>query len=450
MEKIAKVKKFTLRGELTESLIVKFIEQHKLYCLPRLQKLEKYYENENVTIKNRTFKDTSKPNNKESHAYAAYITDTLSSYLVGKPIVYTSENKELLKVITDLYNYNDSEDNDMEIAKNCSKFGIAFEVLYIDENKEIRFKAFDTKECIPIFESGLNGYLKCLIRYYEEEDIETGNKVTYVEVYDKTGVSYYTYNVTLKLTNVVETYFDDVPVNIYVNNSSWMGDFEKVLDQIDAYDKQCSNSLNDEDYFCDAYMLFKNTDIDSSNMTVEEMRERRIIEVGDAEPGVDVDVSWLTKDQTNQDGENRKNRTVAEIHKLSCVPNLDPSAFVSHTTASHVYYSLLSTENLVSAKEKKFKKGLQARLEKIIYYLNWINGTSYDYREINISFTRNIPQALESIADPISKLRGLVSDEWLLSKIPGMTDIEAEMKRREKQNSMKSEYDELEDKELED
>ena len=336
----------------------------------------------------------------------------------------------------------------MEIAKNCSKYGVCYEVLYIDEDKNIRFKAFDTKECIPIFESGLNGCLKCLIRYYDEEDIATGNKVTYVEVYDKSGVSYYTYNVILMLTDVVETYFDDVPVNIYVNNSSWMGDFEKVIDQIDAYDKQCSNSLNDEDYFSDAYMLFKNTDIDSANMSVDEMREKRIIEVGDAEPGVDVDVSWLTKDQTNQDGENRKNRTVAEIHKLSCVPNLDPSAFVSHTTASHVYYSLLSTENLVSAKEKKFKKGLQSRLEKIVAYLNWNNGTFYDSSEIYISFTRNIPQALESIADPISKLRGLVSDEWLLSKIPGMTDIEAEKKRRAKENSMKSEYDELEDKEL--
>lgn len=59
--------------------------------------------------------------------------------------------------------------------------------------------------------------------------------------------------------------------------------------------------------------------------------------------------------------------------------------------------------------------------------------TNYDYRDIEITFNRNIPQGLESIADPISKLRDLISDETLISLIPGITNPLEELKKRDAQ-----------------
>ena len=45
-----------------------------------------------------------------------------------------------------------------------------------------------------------------------------------------------------------------VPIAIYKNNEEEQGDFEQVISLIDAYDKMESDSLNDFEYFVDAYL----------------------------------------------------------------------------------------------------------------------------------------------------------------------------------------------------
>ena len=109
---------FTCRGELTLDLIKKYIELFRAQELLRLKKLERYYKAKNDTIINRAFEDESKPNNKLAHAYAAYITDTLSAYMVGKPVTYSTQDATLNAEIDKVMNYNDSADNDLSIAES--------------------------------------------------------------------------------------------------------------------------------------------------------------------------------------------------------------------------------------------------------------------------------------------------------------------------------------------
>lgn len=425
---------FTCRGELTLDLIKKYIELFKVQELPRLKKLERYYKAKNDTIINRTFEDISKPNNKLAHAYAAYITDTLSAYMVGKPVAYSVADDTLNTEIDDIMNYNDSADNDLSIAESQSIYGRAYEVMYVDEDGHTRFKGLETLECIPIYDGSVEKNLKYFIRYCEEQDPVTLVTTVTVWVYDDEGCSEYSGSSVgdLTLKDTVENVFGYIQINEYINNNFYEGDFEKVISLIDAYDLMCSDTLNELDYFSDAYLLFANCEIDTDS--VADMKNNRIIQAQSGDSGQAAVVQWLTKNANDVQCENTKKRTVDEIHKLSKVPNLDPASFVSHTTASHVFYTLLSTEDLVSKKEKKFKKGLQQRLEKIVHLLN-VKGidTHYDYRDIEITFNRNIPQGLESIADPISKLRDLISDETLISLIPGITNPIEELKKRDAQ-----------------
>lgn len=438
---------FTCRGELTLELIKKYIELFKAQELPRLKKLERYYKTKNDRIVNRTFEDESKPNNKLAHAYAAYITDTLSAYMVGKPVAYSTQDTTLNAEIDKIMNYNDSADNDLSIAESQSIYGRAYELMYVDEDGHTRFKGLNTLESIPIYDGTVENNLKYFIRYCEEQNPVTLVTTITAWVYDNKGCSEYGGSSVgdLTLINTVENVFGYIQINEYINNNFYEGDFEKVISLIDAYDLMCSDTLNELDYFSDAYLLFANCEIDTDSNSIQDMKNNRIIQAQSGENGQAATVQWLTKNANDVQCENTKKRTVDEIHKLSKVPNLDPSAFVSHTTASHVFYSLLSTEDLVSKKEKKFKKGLQQRLEKIVYLLN-VKGidTNYDYRDIAITFNRNIPQGLESIADPISKLRDLISDETLISLIPGITNPLEELKKRdaqrEKQNQKLDTY----------
>lgn len=427
---------FTCRGELTLDLIKKYIELFKAQELPRLKKLERYYKAKNDAIINRTFEDESKPNNKLAHAYASYITDTLSAYMVGKPVAYSTQDDALNTEIDKVMNYNDSADNDLSIAESQSIYGRAYEVMYVDEDGYTRFKGLNTLESIPIYDGTVENNLKYFIRYCEEQDPVTLVATITTWVYDDVGCSEYRGSSVgdLALIDTVENVFGYIQINEYINNNFLEGDFEKVISLIDAYDLMCSDTLNELDYFSDAYLLFANCEIDTDRVSVQDMKNNRIIQATSGDSGQAAVVQWLTKNANDVQCENTKKRTVDEIHKLSKVPNLDPSAFVSHTTASHVFYSLLSTEDLVSKKEKKFKKGLQQRLEKIVHLLN-VKGidTNYDYRDIEITFNRNIPQGLESIADPISKLRDLISDETLISLIPGVTNPIEELKKRDAQ-----------------
>jgi SPP1 family phage portal protein len=61
-----------------------------------------------------------------------------------------------------------------------------------------------------------------------------------------------------------------------------------------------------------------------------------------------------------------------------------------------------------------------------------INGLvrgSFDWRAIDIVFTRNIPSNDIDIANMVNTLSGIVSDETLLAQIPFVEDVEAELER---------------------
>lgn len=138
--------------ELTDKVLKQIIEDHRASELPRLQKLENYY-NANNEIKNRVMKDSSKPNNKIANAYASYITDTLVGYFIGEPITYTSNDDVLLQDLNMMFEYNDEADENAELAKNASIYGVAYEMLYLsEEDKMIRFKTLNPKEVIPVFD----------------------------------------------------------------------------------------------------------------------------------------------------------------------------------------------------------------------------------------------------------------------------------------------------------
>ena len=71
-------------------------------------------------------------------------------------------------------------------------------------------------------------------------------------------------------------------------------------------------------------------------------------------------------------------------------------------------------------------KALQKRIELICGILNMVNGESI-WRDIEITFTRNLPFDYTSVAQLIAQLKGTVSDRTLLSLLPFVSDIDKEL-----------------------
>ncbi len=373
--------------------------------------------------------DITKPNNKTANPYASYITDTLVGYFMGEPVSYNAEDKNLLKELGMIFEYNDEADENAELAKDASIYGIAFEELYFtEEDNIVRFKRLDPKEIIPIYDKTIEENLIAVIRYYEDYDFVEDKKSFIIEIIDDVEITRYRTNEFFSSFTLLENYphyFGMVPVAIFENNEDRMGDFEKVIDLIDEYDKMESDSLNDFEYFVDAYLALYGFTADPED--IQQMKENRVLLMDEG-----TSAEWLIKSENDATTENMKNRLDNDIHKFAKCPNLADEEFASNASGVAIKFKLLGTENLTSIKERKFKKGLQQRLE-LISMINGLVRQGFDWRGIDIIFTRNIPSNDTDIANMVNTLSGIVSDETLLAQIPFVEDVEAELERVKKQ-----------------
>ena len=102
--------------------------------------MKNYYNGINEAIKNRQYTDTNKPSNRLYSGYPSYITDNFVGYILGQPVTYKSDNEALLETLNLSFLYNDEIDNNTTLAQEQSICGYAYELLYIDEDGNARFK----------------------------------------------------------------------------------------------------------------------------------------------------------------------------------------------------------------------------------------------------------------------------------------------------------------------
>ena len=367
--------------------------------------------------------DSTKPNNKIANSYASYITDTLVGYFMGKPVSYNADDDKVLEELNMIFEYNDEADENIELAKNASIYGVAYEMLYMSE-EEVRFKSLDPKQCIPIFDDTIYSNLLAFIRYYDNYDVVQDKTITIIELITDTTITRYqcgnNYN-DFTLLDSYKHYFGMVPIAIFKNNEEELGDFETVISLIDAYDKLESDSLNDFEYFVDAYLALYGFTAEPED--IQQMKENRVLLMDEG-----TSAEWLTKNVSDNNIENIKNRIDADIHKFAKCPNMADKEFASNASGVAIKFKLLGTENKVSIKERKFKRGLQQRLE-LLATINGVLSDGFDWRSVDIIFSRNIPSNDTDIANMVNTLSGIVSEETLLAQLPFIENVQDEIKR---------------------
>ena len=250
---------FNKDKELSIDYLKKFIEIHKSEVV-NYKKLEQYYLGQNTKIKNRTFQDASKPNNKIAHPYAKYISDKLVGYFMGNPIDIQSTNTEFLLMIEDVLNYADTNSVNSTIAHYNSIYGIAYELIYLDEQAKERIVELNPQNTFVIYSDAASEDILYGIRYNETIDILTNRTTTNVIVYSNDSVKSYLSDESGNLTLVDEVIneFEQVPITPFRNNMECLGDFQLVVDLIDAYDILQADALNGFEYLNDCYLVMEN------------------------------------------------------------------------------------------------------------------------------------------------------------------------------------------------
>ena len=410
-------------AELTPLILGKILNRFQTVELPKLIKSYKYYKGEQaITLKQPT--DTGKPANKIITNFCHTITDTYEGYLTGVPIQYSNDNfDEILNILK----YNDVKNEDGEFLRQGLIFGRSFEICYIDEDKKQRFRTLDPRECIPVYDNTLNNNLLYVIRFWRSDMFDKSNEEYIVEVYGAQSTKRYKSNVgfsSFTLIEEVPNFYGQCPITVFSLNTEEESIFHNIMSLQDAYNTLLSSEIDDWESFCDAYMILKGAAIDEDEM--EDMKKHRLLIMD-----TDAEAQYLTKDVNDVQIRNMLQLVNDNIHKIACCPDFSQESFGTSSGIA-LRYRLLGFENNAAAIESNFKMALQRRIELLCSIIQLTGGEAL-WRDVKITFYRNLPINLEETSTIVNNLRGLVSDETLLSQIPFISDVEDEMKKLAKQ-----------------
>lgn len=422
--------------DITEEILIKFVESFQKEQLPRLKELLSYYLNENK-VKNRPDRGEDRADNRLAHNFARYITTLIQGYMIGNPVTYNHNNESVLEQLNGFNDLNNEQSHNSLMELNLSIYGRAFEIIYTDTEARERIAVIDPKECFVIYDTTVEMNPIAAVRVYE---IEIGDdKTTFVELY--TAYKMIKYKTDGSISEIVqddekELHFGKVPIIEYWNNDERIGDFEPVIDQIDGYDNSQSDTANDQEDFANAYLVFEgqpNTDGDS----IKDMKQSRAIVLDEAPQGERASVYYLTKTYDVEGVEAYKNRLVNDIHKFSFTPDLSDEEFSSNVSGEAMKYKLFILDQLRSTKERLFKEGLMTRY-RIVANVWGIKQKESGIEELEIVFTPNLPANVKEMVDVINNSPDL-SEETKLSNHPLVEDVQAELarKRKEKEEAMK-------------
>lgn len=377
---------------------------------------------------NKIATDVGKPCNRIVSNYCFNIVQNYQGYIIGIDISYLSQTN--IDAIQDILNYNDVRTEDNELLRNALIFGKSFEINYVDEDAKQRFKVLDSRECIPVYSNDLNNDLLYVIRYYVADTINNSQDEYYIEVYGNEFIRKYKSSnafATLSLLDEKPNIYKQVPITVFNLNSDEESIFDKVMTLQDAYNKLLSSEVDDFESFCDAYLVLKGCMADADDLVA--MKQNRVLMMD-----TDAEASYLTKSVSDTQIENMLKNINDTIHKISNSPDFTEDTFMSQSGVA-IKYKLIGFENVASNIVANMTKALQRRIELICSILSLTDGET-KWRDIQIVFTRNLPQNITDTAQAINQLRGIVSDKTLISLLPFIKDVDAEVKQLQKEKEV--------------
>lgn len=411
--------------ELTAELLQKMINRFFVSDVPKLKKYKNYYDGKQAIL-NKSYNDESKPCSRVVTNYCQDIADAYCGYLASPSYIsYKSEND--ISAIMDVLRYNDYQTEDSEFLLDALKYGIAYELMYIDEAAQVRFRLINPTSAFAIFDDSLTGDLLYFVRMYKANDWDESDLYK-VDVYSDISIKHYTMagaNGSLNFVDEVPHYFSQCPANVLALPDE-KPVFECILSLQDAANEILSDEIDDYSAFCDAYLSLIGADIDAED--VASMKENRVLVLPEG-----AAANWLTKNSSDAQVENILKRIHDNIYRIAKCPDFSSETFVGGVSSGiAIRYRLTGMETRAAAICAKMKKALQRRIEIITGIASLKLGEEV-FRDIEINFKRNIPEDNTSIVNLVNALKGTVSDATLLSQIPFVADVQKELDAIKKQ-----------------
>ncbi|NDO19943.1 phage portal protein [Lachnospiraceae bacterium MD329] len=428
-----------IAGGITPQLLAKLIEKHEV-SNERYNKLYNYYIGRHGIINRRKAAEGT-ANNKITANHAKYITDMSQSYLTGNPITYSASEEYDIEALKNTYLEQGISSLDSSLIKDMSIYGCAYELIYADGQSKPRSTKLNPQNAFVCYAQSVEEKPLFGIYYYKRYDLDGNCRGVECQVFDNNDIYLYRGNadswLRMDLDSKQTHYFGEVPLIEYRNNEEKQGDFEQLIPLIDAYNLLQSDRVNDKEQFVDAFLFLRNCDIDTEQ--AQKLREERILMGYD-----NAAAEYLSKVLTESDIKVLRDDIKDDIHRFAMVPDLSDESFGNNLSGVAIKYKLLGFEQHIKNKERIFAKSLCKRFRLYNDFLV-LKGSMKEVptHRVDIVFTYNLPANELEVAQMISYLQGLASNETLLDQLSFVGDAkeEAELAKKEQAENQRAAMD---------
>lgn len=406
--------------------------------------------------------------------FEKYIVDIASGYLGGKEPTYEVQDtqderkkniirkilnkitqdqdyKESMEIIINyIKNYNDDGIENYNLVKDLLITASCYEILYENEDNEIVYSRVDPLQTQAIWDFSVPKKLIGVVQVYEEKDIN-GTIRNVIKLTDKVGTR--VFKGGQGGSNSYEEITEEEPDNhnwldvpyVVVEIPDGISLFEPVIDLIGAYEELIENTKETFKYNNNAKLkvtgyrpeqpllirdektgqLIKNEDRVKEDETLLNMSVFYTPEDGD--------IAWIEKSIEDSAIQNTLKTYIDLIMMNTGVPQTTDLGFTKADNASAIDRKFFSLEQTTTQGMQLLKMAYKRRWELIFNRIN-IKGKNYDFRDIKITLNKNLPANENEVVDMYMKLRGLISDETIIERLPLNFDSKSEEGKMEEQD----------------
>lgn len=387
---------------------------------------------------------------------------------IFKKVFGEKNNPEEFQTIIDyITKYNDNGSFFYDCVKDYINTGACYGLIYENNDNEIVYAHTSSLTTVAIWNYETPSQKIGLLRYWTEnsnnegldihlEIITKDYKKHYIGGIETTKINKDT-KVDFKELKSKEVLWNDTPI-FAVENPDGLALFENVITLIKKHEQIVKNNANIFQYNDDAKLkitgftpqnnsIIQDTDeegnpkLDESGKPIMIKNPARTEEdeaILNAKvfytPDNTGDIDWVTKDINDTASENHKKTCLDLALMISCVPNVTDQGFTDADNSSALEKKFFPLDQVLQQADKLFEKELLRMWEMITSRINLKKNTEYDFRDIEVILTRNLPSNNKEIVDTWLRLRGLVSDKTVIEHLPYDLDSESEIAEMDAQN----------------
>lgn len=388
--------------------------------------------------------------------------------------MFGDKNKpeEYQTIIDYITKYNDNGSFFYDCVKDYINTGACYGLVYENKSNEIVYAHTSSLTSVAIWNYETPAQKIGLLRYWTENSNNSGLDI-HLELITKNYKKHYISGIettTISKDTKIDfkekiekdsknkkIYWDDLPA-FAVENPDGLALFENVITIIKKHEQVIKNNANIFQYNDNAKLKItgydpkfdslveltdENGEVQKDNngnpiMIKNPLRAKEDEAILNAKvfytPDNTGDIDWVIKNINDTASENHKKTCLDLSLMISGVPNVTDQGFTNADNSSALEKKFFPLDQVLQQADKLFKKELLRMWEMITSRINLKKNTNYDFRDIEIILTRNLPSNNQEIVNNWLKLRGLVSDKTVIEHLPYDLDSESELAEMDAQN----------------